>query len=243
MKAKNHSRNKNSKTALLSEASPFAVKEAYKHICMNMMFSINSSGEPSKVFAITSSVAGEGKSTTAANLALSFASMGKNVLLIDADMRRSAQQKLWGFPESNGLSNLLSGVGECKIHGISALPISIIGSGDTPPNPSELLSASLFPKMIARLKKSYDYILIDTPPINLVSDTQIILKQADGIVMVVGSGTTDKRDLNYAMKLIAHSNAKCCGFILNKINPKHTDYGYSYSRSYGYDYDYDYDYA
>lgn len=238
MKAKKHSRSRSTETALLNESSPFAVKEAYKHICMNMMFSINSRGEPSKVFVITSAVAGEGKSTTSANLALSFASMGKNVLLIDADMRRSAQQKIWNFPESNGLSNLLSGVGECKIYGIPALPVSIIGSGDIPPNPSELLSAALFSKVIARLKKSYDYILIDTPPINLVSDTQIVLKQADGVVLVVSSGTTDKRELNYALKLIAHSNAKCCGFILNKINPKRTDYGYSYTHSYGYDYDY-----
>lgn len=240
MKAKKHSKSENVEAALLNEASPFAVKEAYKHICMNMMFSINSQGNPSKVFVITSSIAGEGKSTTSANLALGFALMGKKVLLIDADMRRSAQQRIWNFPETNGLSNLLSGVGECKIHGVSNLSLSIIGSGDIPPNPSELLSASLFSKAIARLKKSYDYILIDTPPINLVSDTQIILKQADGVVMVVSSGTTDKRDLNYAMKLIANSHAKCCGFILNKIDPKRADYGYSYSHSYGYDYDYDY---
>lgn len=227
---------------LLNESSPFAVKEAYKHICTNMMFSINSQGEPSRVFAITSSVAGEGKSTTAANLAIGFAMMGKNVLLIDADMRRSTQQKIWGFPESNGLSNLLSGVGECKIHGLSSMPISIIGAGDLPPNPSELLAAPLLAKVIAHLKKSYDYILIDTPPINLVSDTQMILKLADGAAMVVSSGMTDKRDLHHAMKLMAQSNAKCCGFILNKIDPKHVDCGYSYARSYGYDYAYD-DYA
>lgn len=220
--------------ALLGESSPFAAKETYNQVCTNLMFSMNQQGVPSKVFAVTSSVPGEGKSTTAANLAISFATMGKKVLLIDADLRRPSQQKIWGFRAGKGLSNLLSGVGECCLREVASLPLTIISSGDIPPNPSELFSSAMFRKSMAHFRDNYDYVVVDTPPINIVSDAQIIAREIDGIALVVRSGVTDQRDLMHACDQIERSGAKCCGIIVNGFNPKSSGhYGYSYDYEYG----------
>ena len=235
MKKKDKLKKQTKNIELLNNDTPFGVRESYLSICTNMMFSVDRDGNPSKVFVITSSVPGEGKSTTAANLAIGFAMFGKKVLLIDIDLRKPTQHKIWGFQAEGGMSNLLSGVNDCLVHKVIDLPISIIGAGNIPPNPSELILSSRFSKIINFLRGKYDYILIDATPMNIVSDARLILENADSVALVVRSEYTDCRALEHALETIEQSNAKCCGFILNDVDLKRGEYAYSYSySSYGY---------
>lgn len=218
---------------LLNEDTAFGVKEAYQIICSNMMFSVGHEGIPSKVFAITSAEPGDGKSATTANLAISFAMLGKKVLLVDMDMHKPTQHKLWGFHSERGISNLISGVDDCIFHEVSELPLTIIGSGILPPNPGELVLSPRFEHSISLFKEMYDYVLLDTPPIS-ISDTQTIIKNADSVAVVVRAEKTDQRILMRAMQTMNQCNAKCCGFILNDVNLKHgiRSYPYSYYEEY-----------
>lgn len=231
MKKRSELKKRMQNVELMNNNTAFGIREAYLGICTNMMFCVDRSGNPSKVFVITSSVSGEGKSTISANLAVAFAMLGKKVLLIDMDLRKPTQHKIWGFPAEGGMSNLLSGVDDCLIYNISELPISIIGAGSIPPNPAELILSPRFLKCIEILRKKYDYILIDATPINIVSDTRLVLESADNVALVVRSAYTDRRALRRALETVERSNVKCCGFIFNDINLKRGDYSYQYSYS------------
>ena len=227
-------------TRLLTNDSPFAVKEAYVKLRTNLMFSLCSDGErPCKVFAVTSPNQSEGKSLTSANIAISLAMLGKNTLLIDADMRRPNQNRLWKIKKSSGLSGLLARVEACSVYGVNGLPLSIICAGDTPPNPSELLSSANMNRTVEYLRQKYDYIIIDTPPINTVADAQILSRVVDSTVLVCYSGKTKNMDIHRALDLIKQSNGNICGIVLNGLNIKAGKYSY-YHYKYSYDYNYSY---
>ena len=156
---------------ILNKKSSFALKEAYVKLRTNLMFSLCADGTNScRVFEITSSTLDEGKSTTAANLAISFAMLGKKTLLIDADMRKPTINRFFKLDNATGLSDLLANMDSCQVFETSDLPLSIICAGKIPPNPSELLSSVNMTKIIETAKKKYDYVIIDTPPINAVAD-------------------------------------------------------------------------
>lgn len=236
MKTKKKSNREQIAQMLLMENSPFALKEAYAQIRTNLMFSVGKSGKKGKVFVITSAVPDEGKSITAANLAISFALMGKQTLLLDCDMRKPTQNKVWKIPLSNGFSNLLSDIGDCRFQCLEDIPLTIISAGDIPPNPSELLSSNMFKQSVEYFRDSFEYILIDTPPVNLVSDTPIISSSADGTVLVARSEKTDMRELSRAAKSLERADAKICGYILNGFDTKKakkSGYGkYNYKYNY-----------
>ena len=139
---KNHEHVRNSTRYLLNPDSPFAVKEAYINLRTSLLFCmVADKSRNCRTFAITSANPSEGKSVTSANVAVSLAMLGKKTLLIDADMRRPTQNKIWGIKSKGGLCDLLANIDNCAVNELKEIPLSIICTGTIPPNPPELLSS------------------------------------------------------------------------------------------------------
>lgn len=220
---------------ILHENSPYAYKEAYVRLRTNLMFTLSTNeSSKCKVVAITSSNPSEGKTTTSINMAISFAMLGKKTLLIDADMRKPRVGKIIGVDSSHGLSNLLGNIGECDVYTLSDVALDFITSGKTPPNPAELLSAGGFATAIERFKQEYDYIFIDTPPVNVVADAQIIASHVDGVVLVVRANATTSQGLRRAETAIKSSGGRIVGVVANDVTAKSREYNYSKYRYYKY---------
>ena len=206
---------------LINNDSPFAIKEAYVKLRTSLMFCMKADKEgPCKVFAITSANPSEGKSLTAANIAISYAMLGKKTLLIDADMRKPTQRRLWKVDISTGLCDFLAGMGPLELVKVENLPLSIV----------------------CTCTKSYDYVIIDTPPINTVADAQIISTFVDGVVVVAKSGSTTTDELGMALEAVDRAGGNLCGVVVNDMNMKSLKYSYKYrySDKYGYKYGYKY---
>ena len=225
---------------ILTNDTPYAVREAYVKLRTNLLFSVaNKKKGETLVFVVTSSNQAEGKSTTASNVAVSFAMMGMNTLLVDLDLRKPNVHRLWNLEMSGGLSNLLTNVGEFEIHDVKDIPLSIITSGDIPPNPSELLASDNFKQVLEDMKKEFQIIILDTPPVNVVADAQIAAHQADGVLLVVRSGSTQNGDIKLAEDALRRSEAKIAGVVITAFNAKSTKYGYRYGNyKYGSKYSY-----
>lgn len=229
---------------LLNNDSPFAVKEAYVKLRTNLMFCMtDDSHRNCKVFAVTSSKASEGKSINAANIAISFAMLGERTLLIDADMRKPMQGRLWKADVKAGLCDHLAGIMPLQLTQVKDLPLSIICMGTIPPNPSELLSSDRMKKFVEECAASYDYVIIDTPPINTVADAQIISPLVDGVVVVARSGVTTADELHTAIESVQRVGGNLCGVVLNGVSMKSIKYSYRYKASEGYGYGYGYSYT
>ncbi len=193
----------------------FAVVEAYKAVRTNLMFSL-SEHAGGKVVIITSSLPCEGKSTATLNVAVHIAKMGKKTLLIDADMRKPRLHQVLGSEEV-GLANYLGGFCEMKdiVTRNEMYDLDLIVCGTIPPNPSELLASGKMMALIEELKAQYDYILIDTPPINVVTDAVILSKLAHGVGIVIRERQTTHTELAKAIETLEFANAKILGLILN----------------------------
>lgn len=228
---------------LVCAETPFAVTEAFKTLRANLTFS--SAGEDCPVFGTTSAYSDTGKSVITANAAVSFAQLEKKVLIIDGDMRKPVQHRIFGCDNRQGLSELLS-AGKSQnaedafersvIRG--AYPgLDLVPCGKLPPNPSELLASENMRKFIEYAKSIYDVIFIDFPPICSVSDAGVAAELITGYMIVVRAGDTDKRAVAAAIEQMERMKAKIIGFVLNDVNLK-TDGSYSgrysrYYRSYG----------
>ncbi|MGO2275577.1 GumC family protein [Pseudoalteromonas nigrifaciens] len=192
-----------------------------------------------QIIAVTSSVPGEGKTTTSANLALSLAQMG-SVLLIDADLRKPSLAKRFDIPVFHpGLSNLITGTeqfSEC-VHLDERSGVAIIPSGQIPSNPLELLSSARFDELLKVLKTKYDHIIIDTPPTQAVSDALVIAQSVDSVVYVVRADVTRVKPIKAGLERLFEVKAHVAGVILNQVDMSKT----KDEHSYGY-YDY-YDYS
>lgn len=202
---------------ILNQNSAFAVREAYKTLRTNTRFFLN--GKGCKRVCITSSTLGEGKSITMLNLAISFAEAGQKVLLIDADLRRPALARLLIEKASPGLSNVLAGLAteEEAVHKDVYPNLDIIFSGDIPPNPSELLGNERMSKLIEEMSQVYDYILVDAPPVNAVSDVCIIANLLDGVLYLVRQNKTEKEQVRHGVSQLEMVGAKLLGFVLNGV--------------------------
>ena len=200
---------------LLGEKTAFHVKEAYKAMRTNVMFSVP--GEDCKVIGVTSAVPGEGKSTTVLNLAITFAETGTRVLLIDADMRRPNIKKILGKGEGAGLSDVLARFIETKeaICPSGYENLDVIFSGNIPPNPVELLASDSMKSLIKDLKADYDYVFIDTPPINVVTDATVVSRLLHGIILVASENASKKDEVVEALNKLQFVNAKILGLALN----------------------------
>ena len=211
---------------ILDENSSFALREAYKNLRTNIRFFLNQNG--CKKFCITSSAMGEGKSVTTLNLAISFAENGHKVLLIDADMRRPSLGNLLMRKVSPGLSNVLAGMEDKKnvIHKNVYSNLDVILSGDVPPNPSELLDSERMKDLMDSVGKEYDYVLVDVPPVNAVSDARVIAKQLDGVLYLVRQKQTELDVVKHGIAQLKLAEARMLGFIINGIDPEENKYCY-----------------
>ncbi|MRX73008.1 polysaccharide biosynthesis tyrosine autokinase [Bacillus lacus] len=212
--------------SLTSPKSPIA--EQYKNIRTNIQFS--QVDKELRSLIVTSSGPGEGKSTTAANLAVVFAQQGKRVLLIDADLRKPTVHYTFRLENHQGLTNVLTR----QLSLLDAVSTSmqdnlyILPSGPIPPNPSELLGSKNMTSLIEAAKEEYDVLIFDTPPVLAVTDTQILSSMADGVVLVVSSGRTEIESAMKAKEQLQNVNAKILGTVLNNKKQKESQYYYYY---------------
>ena len=230
----------------LCENLSFAASEAYKLLRTNLSFSM-----PEKdchIIGVTSSVRGEGKSTTSVNLSYTFAQSGKRVLLIDADMRLpsvAAKLELKGAP---GLSNLIAGLrseNSCLRQSSQLENWYILPAGDIPPNPSELLGSERMHALLQHYEEIFDVVIVDLPPVNIVADALVISKWLDGLIGVVRQNYTDRRALQDCMYQVDKLGSHFLGFVMTDAAVGETGYkSYGkYGKSYGYGYGYGYDSA
>ena len=212
------------------------VAEGYRTLRTNLLFS--GLDREIKTIAITSSNPGEGKSRTAANLAAVLASAGFPTLLVDADFRRPSQHKIFGRVRNTGLSNMIL---QDQIDADSMLPVPevpnlwLLTSGPTPPNPSELLGSARLRAMITRLRQRFAYVVIDTPPVNAVTDACVLANDVDAVIIVVEQGVTGYPAVVHAKAALDRVGANIVGCVVNKLKAPGLGYYYSYSY-YGRDY-------
>ena len=203
---------------ILTQNSTFAAQEAYRSLRTNVRFALQ--GKGCKKICITSGTAGEGKSITLLNFAISVGEAGQKVLLIDADLRRPALARLMVEKAAPGLSNVLADLvpAEEAIRKNVYQNVDIMFSGDIPPNPSELLGGDTMRNLVETMKDRYDYILIDTPPVNVVSDACIVANLLDGVLLLARQNSSKKDDLRRAVSRLQMTGAKILGFVLNDAN-------------------------
>ena len=199
----------------------YATREAYKAFRTNLMFC----GSDKKVIAFTSCTQNEGKSTVSMGVAMALAEVGKKVLLIDADMRKSNLQSIWldeNAGEIAGLSSFLSGQAERDevICATQHAGFHIVFSGPYPPNPVELLDSERFRSFIREVREEYDYVLIDNAPIGLVIDAAVVARAADGIVFVVAVGKVSAREARKCKAQMEKTGCAILGTVLNHTERK-----------------------
>lgn len=216
---------------LLTDKSPFGVKEAYGAIRTQLMFS--KKNEKCPVFAITSTTAGDGKSLTCVNLAISFAQLNKKVLIIDGDMRNPTIHKMLSLTCTNGLSELLAGFSDSiNFKATNVENLTVLTAGEIPPNPAELLSLEQLDKLIRLCKEHFDYVFIDTPPAGMVNDASALAQKVTGFVIIVKAGHTDSRNLTSTVENLKSLGANISGFICNDIDGKLHSKKAAYSKGY-----------
>lgn len=219
----------------------FTAAEAYKLLRTNLLFTLPGESESRcRVIGVTSSIRGEGKSTTAINLSYSLAEMGKRVLLIDGDMRLPSVANKMEIPNAPGLSNVLVASGsdvEITLRPSGSFTNwKIITAGDLPPNPSELLSSKRMHAVIDALASKFDFIIVDLPPVNAVSDALVISPLLDGIIVVVRENYNDRKELRSCIRQLSMAKVKVFGIVMNGAKENRKRYGkrghYGYKKYY-----------
>lgn len=211
----------------------FVASEQYKLLRTNLQFTLPDE-EECRVVGVTSSVRGEGKSTTAINLSYSLSESGKKVLLIDADMRLPSIAKKLDMQQAPGMSNILTDRTKAEIP-LYKSPHNenwyILPSGDVPPNPSELLGSKRMHNLLDTLKERFDFIIIDLPPVNIVSDAMVLANVVHGLIVVIRAGYTERKELNNCTRQIKLSDSKLLGFVINDADNNETSYSkYKYKK-------------
>ena len=218
------------KRRLLAHNSPKdPVAEQYRTIRTNIQFS--GADQEIKSIVLTSTGPGEGKSTTASNLATVYAQQGLRVLLIDADLRKPTAHYTFRLENHVGLTNVLtkqSTLGQA-VQGTEVPELFLLTSGPIPPNPAELLASNNMTELLKEMKEQFDMVIFDTPPVLAVADAQILANQVEGSILVVSSGKTDKEAAIKAKELLLKANAKVLGAVLNNRKMEEgSDYYYYY---------------
>jgi len=213
--------------------SPLA--EAYRHLRTSVLLS--TAGRAPRSLLITSSLPGEGKTTTAVNTAVSLAQTGATVCIIDADMRRPRLRSIFGLSERAGLSSILSNdmtdeemlalVSKDDLSGLSVLT-----SGPIPPNPAELLGSDQMRRLMVTLQANFNHVVVDSPPVTSFTDGVLIASIVDGVLLVVHGGKSSRHVVKRARQLLKDVGSKIFGVVLNNVNLQSHDY-YYYQRYYG----------
>lgn len=230
---------------VISENSSFGYVEAYKALRTNIQYLLKNTGK-GKVLMVTSAVPGEGKSNVTVNLAITFAQDKKKVILIDGDLRKGTLHRYLNVPAlAPGLSAILN-----REVGISSAIMKIpdygfdfIPAGALPTNPSELAGSTAMSNLLSVLTDNYDYVIIDTAPVNSVTDTSIMCRFVDGVLLVVSHNDVTRSTVLAAKQQLENVNANILGVILNKYDAQNTGsreanyysyYNYGYYDDYGY---------
>ncbi len=222
--------------AILYPRSPVA--EAYRTLRTNIEFA--SVDEPVKVILVTSAVPGEGKTTTAANLAAVFAQAGHDTLLVDADLRKPGAHKMFDLPNAEGLTNLLRS-DELTVREIAQPTeqehLMVLTTGPLPPNPAELLRSSRMHTVMERLAASAEFVIVDSPPLQAVTDAAILSSLVDGTVLVIDAGRTRSGAVRNGRETLAKVGARILGVTLNRMSESMSGdyYYYDYYGGYGTD--------
>jgi capsular exopolysaccharide synthesis family protein len=222
------------KKPLLTQAAPQSPRaESFRQLRTNLQFA-NVSGQAQTVL-LTSSVPGEGKSTTATNLAIALAHAGQSVCLVDADLRRPMVNEYLGLDRNAGLTTALVGAGDVNdlLQPWGSDNLYVLTSGQIPPNPSELLGSDEMKRLVQRLEQAFDTVIIDAPPLLPVTDAAVLSQHVGGVVLVVGSQKLRRHDLEKSLSALELVGANLLGVVLNRLPVKGPDaYAYSY---YGHD--------
>jgi capsular exopolysaccharide synthesis family protein len=208
------------------------VSESYRTLRTNIQYS--NVDKPLKTVLVTSPGPGEGKSTSVANLAITFAQMGAKVLLVDTDLRRPVLHGLFRVKRNDGLTNVLVGKAPVKeaIRQTRVRNLFLLPSGTIPKNPSEFLASKIMQKLIAKVSEQFDIVLLDSPPVIAVTDSAVLASHLDGVILVIRSEKTDRDGLLRSITLMKNVNAKILGVLVNGLDIHHR-YG-SYYKYYTY---------
>ncbi len=205
--------------------------EAYRGLRTNVMFS--SAEQSPKVILITSALPEEGKTTTAINLALAMAQAGSKTLMLGCDMRKPNMHKIFGISKEMGLSNILTGSAQykevCQPSGVDNL--DLIPCGPIPPNPSELLGSQKMNELIDQLKQDYDCLIMDSPPLTVVTDASLLGKKSDGVILVARAFITSKQAVKTGLEQLHNIGAKILGVAFNSVDME-KEGSYYYSKYY-----------
>ncbi|UYZ24507.1 CpsD/CapB family tyrosine-protein kinase [Mesobacillus jeotgali] len=220
--------NRRKLVSALDPKSP--ITEQYRTIRTNIQFA--SIDKDLNTIMVTSSGPGDGKSTTAANLAVTFAQQGKRVLLVDADLRKPTVHYTFNLTNTIGLTSVLTKqqtLEEAFVE--SSIPdLSILPSGPVPPNPAELLSSVSMDTFLKQAMELFDHVVFDTPPVLAVADAQILANKCDGVILVVSSGKTEIEEAAKAKEILISSKGKLLGAVLNNKKLTDSDYYYYYAK-------------
>ena len=201
--------------------------EAYRSLKTNIQYS--SFDKEYKTIVITSSNPGEGKSTTSGNLALTLAEGESRVLLVDCDMRKPSMHKNFRVTNTYGIADIL--LQRKKVMDVAHMynkNLSIITAGKVPPNPAEMLGSKAMSAFLEEMKEHFDYIILDTPPVQVVADAQILSTKVDGTIIVVSAGVTKKEDVNDTVNTLKKVNANIIGTVLHAVDNSKNKYYYYY---------------
>jgi len=220
---------------LISHISPKSpISEAYRTLRTNIQFS--DLDHTLKTIVFTSSMAGEGKTTTTSNVGVVSAKAGKRVLIIDADLRKPSIHKMFKKVNAKGLSDaLISDESPIRFVIPTEEPnLDLMLSGPIPPNPSEILGSKRMRALMEKLKDAYDLILVDAPPVGIVTDAQILSTFMDGTMLVLRVGHGDRKQTAYAVELLRNVNANLLGVVMNRLPINEGGYyKYKYYAYYG----------
>jgi capsular exopolysaccharide synthesis family protein len=195
--------------------------------------------DPMRSLLVTSSVAGEGKSTTVANLGIAMARTGLRVALVDLDLRSPRLAEFFDFDNRIGITSVLVGEAtlERALHRVPVLegvpPMLVLGSGVIPKNPSEVLGTARVAELLTAIRSRVDILIIDSPPLIPVTDALVLANRVDGVLMVVGAGRAKRDQLGRAVTLLHQANALTIGAVLSSSKQRHVGYGYTYGYGYG----------
>ena len=208
-----------------------AASEAYRTLRTNLIYPLVDA--PPKVIVLTSPGPGEGKSTTCANLGVVLSQAGKDVLIVDCDFRKPVMHKFFGVRNLQGVVDIL--VGERGLQEVWKEPIEglkVIPVGTIPPNPTELLGTQRFADFLAGVRQQFHYVLVDAPPIGLVSDPAILAAQGDGVLLVLDMQKTRKGSVRQAMRSLEGVGANVLGTVMNNVKASKNGYYYGYAYKY-----------
>lgn len=228
---------------LLDRTIAFQVTEAYKNLRTNLTFALST--KKNKIFAISSALASEGKSTVAANVSITLAQTDANVLLIDCDLRKPVQHKIFDLKNEVGISSLIGGIStfDETVHKGVIPHLDIITCGKIPPNPSEMLGSENMEELLAEVSQSYDYVILDTPPINIVTDALTLMNKIAGLLLVAQHGSSTYDALEMAIDSVKMADGSILGVVVNNMpvgsgkfgkSGKYGKYKYKYNYNYSY---------